>query len=592
VPRFGRRLLGVCVAGFAALYWVVPAPASTLPNASLHSPDQVVRWHGSNPDATGQGYGPPTEQSCTESTCDSFLLTINLPAGTFPKGPLHPTPQGISRTQAEGPTDMPGDGVLVSVHWGTDFDQWNLYVDDTTTGQTVAQGTAVDSNAQSVLLSQPHNGTYRVRIVPFYTDFNTVDLHYQGEARVFLDPTQRQPAGTQLLPKIQTVAPNNFHIGDVPPVASNPTGWRFTPNGTFSNSCYTDETAQYGSTRCLRFDNDTRNLGSGPMILRFTYDPQAFVPGSCDMTQEIIVSGGTVADRSAGPCLFHPQHGHFHYQNYAIYQLFGVSASGQPSAQPVAASHKVGFCTIDVDDYNFGLAGGAQRPRTYSFPACNIPNAYSTQLPTSSPYFPSGLPEYMGISPGWGDVYTWDLPAQYIDISNNVPDGVYEVVSRANFDNGILTSDTSQQTGVTCVRITASDVRTIREFHSQSNSAPLPLCPHQGGAGRAGPTAARLGLPSVRNCASQRSIVIHLRHPPGEDVRRARVFVNGHRVRVIYGRRVHARINLRGLPRRTVVVRVVAVTSRGRRLTETRTYHTCRPGRGHRGQGHRGRGRG
>jgi hypothetical protein len=572
--------LAVCVAGIAALVWSAPAQAEALPNVTLQTTDQVITWHGSNPDATGQGYGPPSEQSCTPSTCDSFMIHVALPGGTFPKGPLHPAAPGITRIRAEGPTDMPGDGVLISVRWATDFDQWNLYVDDMSTGQTVAQGNAVDSNAQSVLLSQPHTGTYRVTIVPFYTGFNKADLSYRGEARVFHDPTQRYPTATRLLPDIQTVAPSNFHIGDVPPTASNPTGWRFTPDGTFSNSCYTDETTQFGSTRCLRFDNGTRNIGNGPLILRFTYDPQAFVPGSCDMTQEVISSSGAVTDRNAGPCVFHPQHGHFHYQNFALYQLYAVNAGGQPAAQPVAASHKVGFCTIDVDDYTFGQPASAQRPRTYSFPACNIPNAYSTALASSSPYFPSGLPEYMGISPGWGDVYTWDLPAQYIDISHNVPTGVYEVVSRVNIDGGILASDTSQQTGVTCIRIEGSTVQTIREFPSQSNAAPLPICPARGvPSPPAGATATQLGLPPVGPCASGRSFVIHVRHPPGQRLRRARVLVNGHPVRVLRGRRLHARVNLTGLPRGTFVVKVFAVTTTGRHLTETRTYHTCRPGR-------------
>src|SRR5205814_2931545 len=52
------------------------------------------------------------------------------------------------------------------------------------------------------------------------------------------------------------------------------------------------------------------------------------------------------------------------------------------------------FCTIDVSDYNFGAAAKLQRPRTYSFPTCNIPNAYSTELPLSSPYYPAEVPEY------------------------------------------------------------------------------------------------------------------------------------------------------------------------------------------------------
>jgi hypothetical protein len=468
-----RSALGTGAALLAALALATPAGAGELPKAELTSTSQVVTWGGTSPDPTGQGYGPPTEQSCTSSTCDSFMLTIKLPTGSFPKAPQHPAPPGTTRVYPEGPTDMPGDGVLITIHWATDFDQWNLYVDDST-GQTVAKGINVDSNAQSVLLSQPHNGTYKVTMVPFYTDFNKADLQYRGEASAFLDPTQRHRRRTQLLPKIRTMPPSNFHIGDVPPIASNPTGWRYTPDGTFANSCYADETAQFGSTRCLRFDNNIRNAGVGPLILRFNYSPDAFT-GNCVMNQEIISSDASAADRPAGPCEFHAQHGHFHYKNMAIYELYAIDRHGKPSASPVATSRKVGFCAIDVDDYNFGQAAARQRPRTYNFPTCNIPNAYTTELPKSSPYYPSMVPEYMGISPGWADVYTWDLPAQYIDISN-VPDGVYEVVSRSNPDGALLTSSRREETGVSCVRIEGNAVETIREYPSRSNSARLPKC--------------------------------------------------------------------------------------------------------------------
>jgi hypothetical protein len=565
----GRRL-GYLAATAAALGLLMSgsATAGTLPNATLNSSGQVVSWQGKSPDPTGQGYGPPTEQACTTSTCDSFLLTVNLPPGTFPKGPKHPAPPGITRVQAEGPTDMPGDGVLISIHWATDFDQWNLYVDDMSTGQTVAQGIDLDSNAQSVLLNQPHNGVYRVTMVPFYTDFNTADLKYSGEARVFQDPTQRYSQPTRLLPRLQTVAPSNFHIADIPPIASNPTGWRFTPDGTFSNSCYADETAQFGSTRCLRFDNNIRNVGDGPLVLRFQYTPQAFA-GNCQMTQEMLSSDATVTDRPAGPCVFHAQHAHFHYQNMGLYELYGVGSNGLPGATPVATSHKVGFCTIDVDDYGFGTPASGQRPRTYSFPTCNIPNGYSTQLPTSSPYGPSGLPEYMGISPGWGDVYTWDLPNQYIDVSH-IADGTYEVVSRSNFDGGILTSSRDQETGITCVRIAGSKVQVLNELPSQPDSAPLPPC-----LGTSQTSAATV-LPTGRTCTSRRHFTIRLR-PRGRRLARATVYVNGHRVRVVRGRRLRAAVDLVGLPRGRFTVRIVAVTVGGRRLTSVRRYRTCVP---------------
>ena len=37
----------------------------------------------------------------------------------------------------------------------------------------------------------------------------------------------------------------------------------------------------------------------------------------------------------------------------------------------------------------------------------------------------------MGISVGWVDVYTWDVPGQYLEVTG-IPNGVYDVVSEAN----------------------------------------------------------------------------------------------------------------------------------------------------------------
>ena len=86
---------------------------------------------------------------------------------------------------------------------------------------------------------------------------------------------------------------------------------------------------------------------------------------------------------------------------------------------------------------------------------------------------------------------------------------------------------------------------------------------------------------SPRACASRRRFAIRLRAPHGQRLRHATVFVNGRRVRVVRGARLRAAVDLRGLPRGTFVVRVVAVTTRGRRLTDTRRYHTCIPGHRH-----------
>ena len=52
-----------------------------------------------------------------------------------------------------------------------------------------------------------------------------------------------------------------------------------------------------------------------------------------------------------------------------------------------------------------------------------------------------------------------------------------------------------------------------------------------------------------------------LRQPKRGRIKEARVYVNGKRVRVIRGRRLRSRVNLRGLPRSRYTVRVVVTPS-------------------------------
>jgi hypothetical protein len=114
--------------------------------------------------------------------------------------------------------------------------------------------------------------------------------------------------------------------------------------------------------------------------------------------------------------------------------------------------------------------------------------------------------------------------------------------------------------------------------------------PFRGGAGSGSkpPPHPNLGLPGTRRCASRRRLVIHLRAPRGMRLRSVRVYVGSRRVRALSGVRTRARIDLRGLPKGRFRVRVVAVTTTGGKIVDTRRYRTCRPR--HRGRHRRARG--
>ncbi len=78
-------------------------------------------------------------------------------------------------------------------------------------------------------------------------------------------------------------------------------------------------------------------------------------------------------------------------------------------------------------------------------------------------------------------------------------------------------------------------------------------------------------LPATRSCTSRRAFTIRL---PRNAVS-ARVRVNGKLVRTVRGKRLRARVDLRGLPRTRVKVTISARLRSGRIVRTTRTYRTC-----------------
>ena len=76
--------------------------------------------------------------------------------------------------------------------------------------------------------------------------------------------------------------------------------------------------------------------------------------------------------------------------------------------------------------------------------------------------------------------------------------------------------------------------------------------------------------------ASARRLVIRLRQRGRVRFRSAAIYVAGRRVTVVRGKRVTAPIVLRGLPRGTFTLKIVATTTRGKRVTTRRRVSVCR----------------
>jgi hypothetical protein len=87
--------------------------------------------------------------------------------------------------------------------------------------------------------------------------------------------------------------------------------------------------------------------------------------------------------------------------------------------------------------------------------------------------------------------------------------------------------------------------------------------------------AAILSLPSSRRCASRRKFTVRVRREIRGTVKRVQIFVNGRRVKSVTGRRIALPIDLRGLPKGKIKVRLRVELTDGRVATDTRTYRTC-----------------
>jgi hypothetical protein len=154
-----------------------------------------------------------------------------------------------------------------------------------------------------------------------------------------------------------------------------------------ANSCEVLEgCAIAGTRRLLRFNNETRNIGSANLVLGNPAGNPLFSFAAC--------------------------HGHYHFENFAAYRLRAGNGA------VVATGAKVGFCLLDLMRWN--------------------PTANATAIYTCVS---------QGIQAGWADIYSAGLPCQYIDITDVAP-GNYtlemeidpsHLIPEANEANNIVT---------------------------------------------------------------------------------------------------------------------------------------------------------
>ncbi len=148
-----------------------------------------------------------------------------------------------------------------------------------------------------------------------------------------------------------------------------------------------------GTHKTLRFSVLTPNIGDADV---FIGDPNKHMDPNGD---------GNVSD-SDRLYEFAECHGHFHFRNYATYELFPRNADG--TLRAAIQAKKRGFCMIDVTPYQ----SSAGSPMSPVYRSCGL----------------VGVPGNQGISTGWGDEYFKWLSGQFFlitDPEDPIPPGDY-----------------------------------------------------------------------------------------------------------------------------------------------------------------------
>ena len=317
-------------------------------------------------------------------------------------------------------------------------------------------GTATNSNRFNieVFVAAAKAGLWTVRVIPRDAAYASFRLRAKSEASV-AKPRKK----VMLLPNLQATPPYEF--GFVAP--ANPLNGLYPPDtvnppldvlGTHPASCAVDESVEYGAQRCLRLTTGPRNAGAGPMDL--AYVPIEHGLGLLNegpVTQYVHWSDGSITTRPAGTFLFHKTHAHYHFQDildYAIYRVKGHALV------PAGHGTKAGFSPADQLFADWS---------TFSQEEGQFVEGASTARSVGASTF--------GLSVGWGDVYRWQRPGQYVEFAGN-PDGFYVVRSVVDIKNHVLESNENDNAGYAYVQITGESVRIIERGQGLS-----PWDPHK-----------------------------------------------------------------------------------------------------------------
>jgi len=368
---------------------------------------------------------------------------------------------------------LPADGhrLRVAIDTPSREDGFTLEVLDDA-GAVVASASASNQFNGEAFLARPKAGRYTVRVVPD----NATAAFFR--LRVKLETAPAAPADPKrpLLPNLKAVPPYEFTFtapanpgnGLYPPDTVNPP---LAAAGYEPVSCAPDELAPaaaggQGATDCLRLTSGPINVGAGPFVKHFALD-QDLANGAADpaalrgpASQTIYHADGSISTRPAGTYSFHTTHAHFHDDGILTYELFRV-VEGRDGTElrPAGAGTKSGFCPADQ---LFGEWRRFTQDQTGHFSEGDTATG-SCFSPTEGTF---------ALTRGWGDVYRWQRPGQFVEWAGN-GDGYFVVRTTVDKGNVTLESDETDNSSYALIKVAGRRIETIERGQGLSHLDPL-----------------------------------------------------------------------------------------------------------------------
>jgi hypothetical protein len=211
--------------------------------------------------------------------------------------------------------------------------------------------------------------------------------------------------------------------------------------GMMKLSTITIDTSTLPGHKLLRYTATMVNIGQGALEVRGSRPDTSH---SMSVVQRIYNDDGTFADVSKPIAMQYAGDGHNHWHSM---DMEGGALVRLDNGKRVGALAKHGFCFFDNVAFRLTLPNAPQTPQYTGSNSCAMRT-------------PGALNVTMGLSIGWGDMYSSQTNFQWIDITG-LPNGRYRLTATADPKHLVSEASYTNNSASARIRINGTSVTVL-----------------------------------------------------------------------------------------------------------------------------------